>query len=471
MTTTVDQALDAAAIEPFKTGLRGALLSPKDEGYNTARQVWNGMIDKRPALIARCAGPADVVQAVNFARTNNLPLSVRGGGHNITGYAVCDGGLMIDLSPMKGIRVDPAGRTARAQGGVTWAEFDHETQAFGLATTGGFVPSTGIAGVTLGGGFGYLMRRCGLACDNLLSVDIVTADGQPRTASASEHADLFWGVRGGGGNFGVVTSLEYRLHPVGPLVLGGLILHPIAQAREATRFYHAFTRTAPDELTVVLAYLILPDGQPVVGFLPCYCGPPARGEEIIRPLRAFGTPLADTVAPLPYTAIQALGGPLYPPGRLNYWKSSFLRELSDAAIETMIAQFSAMPSPLSGVYLELLGGAMSRVEPGETAFGDRSAPYSLIITSEWTDAAESARHVQWTRDCWAAMQPFAKEGHYINYLDQGEEERVKTAYGDKTYARLVGLKNRYDPTNLFRLNHNIAPTSQRAPTVAAYPGR
>jgi hypothetical protein len=458
MATIVGQDLDVATIESFGTSLRGTLLRPGDAGYDTARQIWNGMIDKRPGLIARCAGTADVIQAVNFARTHNLLLSVRGGGHNITGNAVCDGGLMIDLSPMKGIRVDPATRTARAQGGVTWAEFDHETQAFGLATTGGFVPTTGIAGLTLGGGFGYLMRRFGLACDNLLSVDIVTADGQLRTASETENADLFWGVRGGGGNFGVITSLEYLLHPVGPLVLAGLILHPIAHAREVTQFYHTFTRTAPDELTVVLGYLILPDGQPVVAFLPCYSGPLEQGEAIIRPLRAFGTPIADTVAPMPYTAIQALGGTLYPPGRLNYWKSSFLRDLNDAAIETMIAHFAAMPSPLSGVYLELLGGAMSRVGPGETAFGDRSAPYSLIITSEWTDAAESAQHVQWTRDLWTAMQPFLKEGVYVNYLDRGEEERVKAAYGATTYERLVALKNKYDPTNLFRLNHNIAPT-------------
>jgi hypothetical protein len=458
MATRLDQGLDAATIESFRAGLRGTLLRPGDEGYDAARQVWNGMIDKRPALIARCAGTADVIQAVNFARANNLLLSVRGGGHNITGHAVCDGGLMIDLSPMKGIRVDPAGRTAQAQAGVTWAEFDHETQAFGLATTGGFVPSTGIAGLTLGGGFGYLMRRCGLACDNLLSVDIVTADGQLRTASSMEHADLFWGVRGGGGNFGVATALEYRLHPVGPLVLGGLILHPIAQAREATQFYRAFMHTAPDELSIALGYVTLPDGPPVVAFITCYCGPLEQGEEILRPLRAFGTPMANTVAPTPYTAIQALGGPLYPPGRLNYWKSSFLRDLSDAAIETMISQFSAVPSPLSGAYIEPLGGAMSRVGPGETAFGDRSAPYSLIITGEWVDAAESARQVQWTRDFWAAMQPFAKEGHYINYLDRGEEERVRAAYGAATYERLVALKNKYDPTNVFHLNHNIKPT-------------
>ena len=462
MAIAVDISSDEAILQELREGLRGALLGPDDAGYDAARAVWNGMIDKRPALIARCAGVADVMQAVTFARTHTLPLSVRGGGHNITGSAVCDGGLMIDLSLMKGIRVDPLGRTVRAQGGVTWAEFDHETQAFGLATTGGFVPTTGIAGLTLGGGFGYLMRRCGLACDNLLSVDLVTADGRLRTASATEHADLFWGLRGGGGNFGVATALEYRLHPVGPLVLGGLILHPIAQAREAVQFYRAVTSTVPDELTIQLGLLTLPDGQPVVAFITCYSGPLAQGEEVIRPLRAFGTPVADMVTVMPYTAVQALGGPLYPPGRLNYWKSSFLRDLSDAAIDTMIEHFAAVPSPLSGVFLELLGGAMSRVGPHETAFGDRTAPYSLIITSEWTDPDASARNVQWARDLWAAMQPFAKEGVYVNYLDRGEEQRIKAAHGAENYARLVALKNTYDPTNLFRLNHNIVPTAQQA---------
>ena len=461
MATMMDTGIDEATVQEYRARLRGALLGPGDTGYDAARQVWNGMIDKRPALIARCAGVADVIQAVTFARTHNLLVSVRGGGHNITGSAVCDGGLMIDLSPMKGIRVDPARRTVQAQGGVTWAELDHDTQAFGLATTGGFVPSTGIAGLTLGGGFGYLMRRFGLACDNLLSVDVVTADGQLRTASASENADLFWGVRGGGGNFGVVTALEYRLHPLGPMVLGGLILHPIARAREVMQFYRAVTSTVPDELTIQLGVVTLPDGQQVVAFITCYSGPLAQGEEVIQPLRAFGPPLGDMVAPLPYTAVQALGGPLYPAGRLNYWKSSFLHDLSDAAIETMIAHCAAVPSPFSGAFLELLGGAMSRVGPHETAFGDRSAPYSLIITGAWEDPAASARNIQWTRDFWTAMQPFAKEGVYVNYLDRGEEDRIKAAYGAETYKRLIAVKNTYDPTNFFRLNHNIAPTVQQ----------
>jgi hypothetical protein len=458
MMTTMDTGLDRAAIQDWEGGLRGALLCPGDDGYDAARQVWNGMIDRKPALIVRCAGVADAIQAITFARANNLLVSVRGGGHSITGSAVCEGGLMIDLSPMKGLRVDPLRRTARAEAGLTWGEFDHETQAFGLATTGGTVPSTGIAGLTLGGGLGYLMRRFGLACDNLLSVDLVTADGRLRTASATEHPDLFWGLRGGGGNFGVVTSFEFRLHPVGPLVLGGLILHPLAQAGEAARFYRTFSSAAPDELTTLLGFLTAPDGQKAVAFIVCYSGPLELGEEIIRPLRTFGSPLADMVRVMPYTAVQALFAPAYPPGRLNYWKSSFLQDLSDEAIETVIAQFSAAPSPLSAVAVEQLGGAVSRVGPYQTAFGERSAPYSLLITSAWTDPAESARNIGWTRDLWAAMRPYMKDRVYVNYLDSGEETRISAAYDTQTYERLVALKNAYDPTNLFRLNHNIMPT-------------
>jgi FAD/FMN-containing dehydrogenase len=458
MTTLKSTGLDEAAIQELRTSFRSALLRPGADQYEAVRRVWNGMIDRKPALIARCAGAADVISAVNFARTHNLLVSVRGGGHGVAGYAVCDGGLMIDLSPMKGLRVDPARRTARAEPGLTWGEFDQETQAFGLATTGGFVPSTGIAGLTLGGGLGYLMRRFGLACDNLLSVDIVTADGQLRTASPTENADLFWGVRGGGGNFGIVTSLEYRLHPVGPTVLGGFIFHPLTVAKDAFQFYREFTHTAPEDLTTHLAFATSPEGHPVVAFIVCYSGSMEKGEDVVRPLRAFGLPVADLVGPMPYTAVQALGGPLYPPGRCNYWKSSFIYDLSDAAIDTMIAQFEAVPSPFSHAALEHLGGAMSRVGKDETAFNERTAPFSLITTSEWTDPAESEKNIRWARDFWEAMRPYESEAAYVNYLDRGDEDRIRASYGADKYERLVALKNKYDPTNLFRLNQNIKPT-------------
>jgi len=458
-TTGTDTLLEEAAVEEFKAGLRGELLRPGDDGYEEARMVWNAMIDKRPALIVRCAGAADVIHSVNFARTNKLLVAVRGGGHDVAGNAGCDGGLVIDLSRMKGIRVDPARRTVRAEPGLTWGEFDQETQAFGLATTGGIVPTTGIAGLTLGGGLGYLMRRFGLACDNLLSVDIVTADGQLLPASTTENEDLFWGIRGGGGNFGVVTSFEYELHPVGPIVLGGLILHPLARAKEAVQFYREFTSTSPEELTTHLGFVTSPDGHPMVGFIICYSGPMEKGEEVIRPLREFGPPAADMAGPTPYTEVQALGGPLYPPGRWNYWKSNFLRELSDEAIDTMIEQFSTVPSPFSAAVLEELGGAGSRVDEDETAFGERSAHYSLLITSGWLDPAETESNTQWTRNFWEAMQPFVRDTVYVNYLDRGEEaDRIRAAYGADKYERLVALKNKYDPTNLFRLNKNIQPT-------------
>ena len=450
--------LDGAAVETLGAGLRGRLIRPGDEDYETARKVWNGMVDKRPALIARCAGAADVIQAGNFAKTNDLLVAVRGGGHNVAGSAVCDDGMVIDLSSMKGIRVNPTGRTVRAQPGLTWNEFDRETQAFGLATTGGFLSTTGIAGLTLGGGLGWLMRSYGLACDNLLSVDIVTADGRLLTASATQNQDLFWGVRGGGGNFGVITSFEYRLHPVGPLVLGGAVAHPLPKAKEVFQFYREYTQSAPDELTTYAGLGPSPDGQPVAILLTCYSGPVDKGHQIVRPLREFGPPVADMVAPMPYAALQSMYNPLYPPGRLNYWKSSFLKELSDDAIGTMIEYFTHAPSPLSGVALEELGGAVSRVSKDETAFGERDAHYSLIITSQWIDPAESEKNIRWARDLWEAMQPFAKDTVYVNYLDHDEQTRIKAVYGPEKYNRLVALKNKYDPTNLFRMNQNIKPT-------------
>jgi FAD/FMN-containing dehydrogenase len=454
--------LDHETVDAFRARLRGPFLQRGDPDYDAARQVWNAMVDRRPALITRCAGAADVVTAVRFAREQGLAISVKGGGHSVAGKAVCDDGLMIDLTRMDGIRVDPVRRTARAEGGVTWGAFDRETQAFGLATTGGIVPTTGVGGLTLGGGLGYLMRRFGLACDNLLSADVVTADGQLLTASQDEHSDLFWGLRGGGGNFGVVTSFEYELHPVGPTVLGGFVFHPFAQAREVARFYREFTAAAPDELTTYLAFATSPDGDPVAAFIVCYSGSVETGETVIKPLRDFGSPLADTISPLPYTEVQAFGAPLYPPGRLNYWKSNFLDDLSDEAIAVLIAQFAAVPSPLSAVAIEHLGGAVARVDSEATAFGDRSAPYSVVITGEWVDTVESVRNVQWVRDCWQALQPYVKETVYINYLDAGDDARVQSAYRPQTYQRLAALKQQYDPDNVFRLNPNIPPSAASA---------
>jgi FAD binding domain/Berberine and berberine like len=440
----------------FKSRMRGPLLRPGDDGYDTARTIWNGMIDRRPGLIARCLDAGDVIAAVTVAREHRLLVSIRGGGHNITGNAVCDGGLMIDLSPMRRIDIDAGARTVRAEAGVIWRELDQATQAFGLATTGGVVAETGIAGFTLGGGFGYLMRRFGLACDNLISVEIVTADGQLRTASAMEHPDLFWGVRGGGGNFGVVTTLTYRLHPVGPTILGGMVIHPFNRARDMFQFYREFTVEQPDELTVYAGLMTAQDGTRAGGMVVCYTGPLEEGERLLAPLRRFGPPAADLIAPTPYTAQQELYTPLYPKGRLNYWKSSFVDELSDPAIETMIAQFDAVPSPLSSAGLEHLGGALSRVGWDTSAFSQRDARYNLLITGEWTDPAENEVNIGWTRGFWQAMQPFTRDSVYINYLGGDEHDRARSAYGSK-YDRLVALKTKYDPTNLFRMNHNIEP--------------
>jgi FAD/FMN-containing dehydrogenase len=453
---TVIRPVDDVAIHTFSESVRGEVLRPGDRGYDAARSVWNAMIDRRPALIVRCAGVADVIAAVKFAREQRLLVSVKGGGHGVAGTAVADGGLMIDLAPMNGIEVDVARRRARAGAGTTWGEFDRETQAHGLATTGGIVPTTGIAGLTLGGGLGYLMRRFGLACDNLLSADVVTADGELLTASAEEHPDLFWGLRGGSGNLGVVTSLEYRLHPVGPTVLGGFVFHPFAQAGEVVRFYREFTATAPDELTTYLAFATSPEGDPVAAFIVCYSGRIEDGEAVLAPLRGFGSPLADTIAALPYTEVQAFGAPLYPEGRLNYWKSSFLNDLGDEVIEALVEQFAAVPSPLSALAIEHLDGAVDRVAQDATAFGDRSAPYNLVITGEWVDPAESEQNIRWVRDCWEAVRPYAKETVYVNYVDAGEDSRFKAAYGPN-YERLAALKAKYDPDNFFRHNHNVKP--------------
>jgi FAD/FMN-containing dehydrogenase len=448
--------LDDAVVQAFRAQLRGPVLGPGDAGYDGARRVWNGMIDRKPALVARCAGAADVMRAVEFARTRELLVAVRGGGHSASGQAVCDGGLVIDLSGMKGVRVSPAARTARAEPGVIWGEFDRETQAFGLATTGGVVSTTGIAGLTLGGGVGWLMRSHGLTCDNLVSADVVTADGQLRTASANENADLFWALRGGGGNFGVVTSFEYRLHPVGPLVLAGLLIHPRPRAGEVLRFYRDFTRTAPDELAAYAALVTAPDGMPVVAIVVCYNGPVEAGERVIRPLRQFGPPIADMVQPMPYTAFQSILNDANPPGLQVYWKSSFLRDLTDEVIDLIVAHGPTMPSPLAAMIVEFYGGAVNRVGAADTAYPHRSALYLLNMMSLWPDPTKSDANVAWVRGLYEAAEPFATGRTYMNFLSDEGEDRVRAAYGEN-YPRLAAVKRRYDPTNFFRLNPNIQP--------------
>ncbi|HTY80780.1 MAG TPA: FAD-binding oxidoreductase [Candidatus Bathyarchaeia archaeon] len=452
------QTLDPAAIDGLRSRMRGAVLMPGDAGYDGARRIWNAMIDKRPALIARCAGTADVIEAVRFAAAQGCLVSVRGGGHNVAGTAVCDDGLMIDLSQMKGVHVDPAARTAWAQPGVLWQDFDHETQAFGLATTGGVVAETGIAGLTLGGGVGWLVRKFGLACDNLLAADVVTADGRLRRASASENADLFWGLRGGGGNFGVVTAFQYRLHSV-PSILGGLIIYPRAAARDVIRFHRDFTAKAPEDLTSYVAFITAPDGMPVVAVATCYCGDLREGERVLAPLRKFGAPLVDQMQEMPYSGMQGLFGPAFPWGNRNYWKSSFLRELPDAAVDALVEEANKCQSPLTGVALEYYGGAASRVPSDATAFPHRAASYNLVILAQWREPAEDALHMSWARALWNAVQPWSSGAVYGNALGNDEDAKtVREAYGPN-YARLAALKARLDPKNMFRLNQNIAPAA------------
>ncbi|MFQ6029366.1 MAG: FAD-binding oxidoreductase, partial [Dehalococcoidia bacterium] len=457
MTTGRDTTIAEATIEEFKKSLRGELLSPGEAGYDEAREIWNAMIDRRPGLIVRCAGVSDVINSVNFARENSLLVAVRGGGHNVAGNAVCDGGIMIDLSLMKGMRVDPLNRTARAEPGLTWGEFDHETQAFGLATPGGQITTTGIAGVTLGGGWGWLSRKHGLASDNLMSADIVTADGKFLTASATENPDLFWGLRGGGGNFGIVTSFEYQLHAISTM-LAGMVVHPFDRAKEVLEFYREFTRDMPDELACHAALMSSPDGDPIAVLVACYSGPVGEGERVLQPLREFGPPLADLIRPMAYTEVQTLLDDPYPAGLYDYWKSNFMTEISDDAIDTLVAHCGNRPSPMCHGLIEgILGGAVSRVNEDEIAFNHRNVVYSFLSLGVTADPAESDKCVQWAREFWDAMQPYSNGGVYVNYLGQEADEgvdRVKAAYGPTKHERLVALKNKYDPTNLFRLNRN-----------------
>ena len=462
-------SLGEEIIQAFASRLQGQLIRPSDAYYDQARAVWNGMIDKHPAFIARCATVADVITAVHFARDNQLLVAVRGGGHNVAGTAVCDEGLVIDLSAMKQIHVDPEARLVRAEGGVTWGELDRQTQPFGLATPGGVVSDTGIAGLTLGGGMGWLRRKYGLSCDNLLAADVVTADGRLLRASTTDNPDLFWGLRGGGGNFGIVTAFEYRLHPVGPEVMMAMVFYHVQKAKEALQFYRDYTASAPEEVSSFAIQGTIPatdvypqeaHHQPYVLFMAMYAGPIKEGQRVLQPLREFDTPLLDFSAPMPYVHVQSLLDEDYPSGILRYyWKSLYLDSLGNEALDGLLACAQSRPSALSTVDIWHLGGAVSRSGADESAFSGRQAPYLLGVEANWENQNEDRENIAWTRTCIEAMQPFSDGSEYLNFpgfLEKGEETLRKT-FGAK-YERLIDLKNKYDPTNLFRLNLNIKPT-------------
>jgi len=457
-------------IEALKREFRGQIVTPDSPGYDQARHIWNAMIDKRPAAIARCGDANDVVAAVRFAAREGIAPAVRGGGHNAAGLAMVDDGFVIDVSPMKRIRVDPDARTATAETGLTWGEFDRATQAHGLAVTGGLISTTGIAGLTLGGGVGWLMGQCGLSCDNTISYDIVTANGERITASAAGHQDLFWALKGGGGNFGVVTSIAYNLYPV-TKVISGMIVHPISRAREVLTFFRDFVSAGlPDELVVYAAAITTPDGVPVIAIIPAYTGKDLdEGERILAPLRAFGPPVADSVQRMPYLAMQSMIDPACPYGVMrSYWKSHFLRALPDAAIETFVRHATQCTSPRTFVIIEHAHGAVGRVAPDATAFPVREHDFNLVVLSLWEDATDDERQVAWTRAFYQAMQPWSASLVYVNALSDDDGGRVAEAYG-VNFARLSEVKSRYDPDNMFRRNQNVPPA--RASGGASLPMR
>ena len=463
-----ETVLDEATLRGFRASVRGVVLSQGDQGYEEARIVFNGMIDKRPALIVRCSGVADVIDAVNFARKHGLLVAVRGGGHSVAGSSTCEGGMMIDLKLMRGIQVDPAGRTARVQGGATLGDLDRETQVFGLATPAGIVSQTGIAGLTLGGGFGWIRAKYGLSIDNLSSVDIVTADGQFHRASETENTDLFWAVKGGGGNFGIVTTFEFRLHPVGPMLMFCGPMYPAEQASRILRSWRDFMESAPDDFTSQAVMFNIPSlpsfpselhGKAVVVPAGVYSGPVEEGQRFVKPLRELGRPVFDNSSPMPYTTIQSMSDALWPEGKLLcYFRSLYLDSFSDDVIETLVATFNERPE--SGIMFVILDlrGANSRVAADQTAFGDRSAPYMLELNAGWTDPRNSERNVAWTREKWADFIRFSSGGVYLNHAGFHEEgeSQVRITFG-RNYERLREIKKKYDPNNLFRLNHNISP--------------
>jgi FAD/FMN-containing dehydrogenase len=453
--------IDADRVDAFSVSISGTVLQPGEDHYEAARRVHNGLIDKRPALIARCHGAADVSAAVGLAREAGLEISIRGGGHNIAGRSVTDGGLMIDLAEMKGMYVDPEARTIRAQGGVIWSEFNRETAVHGLAVTGGAISTTGIAGLTLGGGLGWLMGIHGLAADNLLSVELVNADGAVLNVTAESDPDLFWALRGGGGNFGVATSLEYRLHPLSEVV-GGLVAHPFEAARDVLRFYREFTQSVPDELTVFGGLVYAPGSSDLrlAALVVCHAGPAEQAQKDLAPLREFGQPLMVELGPMPYAVMNTLLDDGFPRGALNYWKSSFVESLDDELIDLAIERFATTPSPLNAILFEHFHGAVTRVGVSDTAVPHREVGYNLLMPSVWLEAADTEANIAWTRATFDLFSPYFAERRWLNYFsDDDGTDAVRAAYGPN-YDRLVELKRRYDPENAFHLNHNIDPVAR-----------
>ncbi|MDQ3508932.1 MAG: FAD-binding oxidoreductase [Actinomycetota bacterium] len=468
MTDTTLPTLEKSAVEEFRTEFRGELIEPGDEAYEEARTVYNAMIDKKPALIARCADTADVIAAVNFDREHGLALAVRGGGHNGAGLGMCDDGLVIDLSRMRGIRVDPASRTVRVEGGATWGDVDHATHAFGLATPSGIISTTGVGGLTLGGGLGHLTRKCGLSIDNLLSVDMVLADGSFATASADENEDLFWAVRGGGGNFGVVTSFEFRLHPI-HTIIGGPTLWDLDQAPEVMRWYRDFIADAPEDLNGFFAFLTVPPGPPfpeelhmkkMCGVVWCYAGPGEKADEVFAPVREFGPPALRGVQAMPYPVLQSAFDGLYTPGLQWYWRADFITELSDEAIERHM-EYAEVPTLHSLMHLYPIDGAAHRVGKTDTPWSYREARWGMVIAGVDPDPANNERVMAWARDYWGAIHPHSSGGAYVNMMMEEGQDRVKASYRDN-YERLAEVKRRHDPANLFRVNQNIEPREVNA---------
>ncbi|PYO62971.1 MAG: FAD-binding oxidoreductase [Gemmatimonadetes bacterium] len=463
--------LERNTVEDLRGHLRGALLLPGDPGYDDGRAIWNAMIDRRPALIARCLGVADVVTCVNFAREHGVTVSIKGGGHNISGLAVCDGGLMVDLSLMRGVWVDSTARTARAQAGCLLGDLDRETQLHGLAAVLGFLSTTGIAGLTLGGGFGYLTRRFGWSCDNVLSMDVVTADGRFVRASARENHDLFWGLRGGGGNFGVVTSFEYKLHPVGPEVMAGAMAWRAEDAHEVLEMYRTVTAQAPPELTCVAVLRNAPPapwlpkeihGKPIVAIFVCQTGPRAEGERQVAPIKRFGSPVGDIIQWRPYVSQQSLLDATQPKGRRYYWKSEYLPRHEPDMLAKVIEHAKRIPSPHSAILVFPIDGALNRLSAEHSPAGNRDAASVLNITASWERADDDKANIGWARAAWEDLRPFSTGGTYVNFLTEEEgSDRVHAAYGEN-YDRLVEIKTKWDSNNVFRMNKNIPPTAPDA---------